>query len=57
MAGRFKKRLKIELDLRRDIDMLLKIEKCVRGGICNVIHHYAKAINKYMRGCDKNKEP
>ena len=37
--------------------MLLMIEKGVRGGICNAIHHYAKAINKYIRGCDKNKEP
>ena len=37
--------------------MLLMIEKGVRGGICNVIHHYAKPINKYIRGCDKNKEP
>ena len=36
--------------------MLLMIEKGVGRGICNAIHHYAKAINKFIRGCDKNKE-
>ena len=32
------------------------IEKGVRGGICNAIHRYPKAINKYMKNYDKNKE-
>ena len=32
-----------------DIDMLLMIEKGIRGGIYNAIHHYAKAkINIWM---------
>ena len=26
------------------------------GGICNAIHQYAKANNKYMKDYDKNKE-
>ena len=26
-----------------DIDMLLMVEKELRGGICHAIHHYAKA--------------
>lgn len=31
--------------------MLLMIEKDIRGGICNVMHRYAKINNKYMKGC------
>ena len=29
----------------------------IREGICNGIHQYAKANNKYMKDYDKNKEP
>ena len=29
--------------------MLLMVEKGIRGGICNAIHQYAKAKNKYMK--------
>ena len=35
--------------------MLLMIEKCIREGICHVIHWYAKS-NKYMKDYDRNKE-
>ena len=31
------------------------VEKSTRGGICHVIHQYAKANNKYMK--HKKKEP
>ena len=36
--------------------MLLMIKDGVRGRICNVIHHYAKADDKYIDDYDENKE-
>ena len=49
--------VELELDLIINIDMLSMIEKGITEGFCNAIHHYAKANYKYMRDCDKNKEP
>ena len=49
------KKTKAKLDLLTDIDMLLMIEKSIRGGICHAIHRYAKANNIYMKNYDKNK--
>ena len=34
---------KVKLHLLIDIDMLLMLEKGIRGGTCHVIHQYAKA--------------
>ena len=45
----------IKLDPLTDIDMLLMLEKVIRGGICHAIHRYAKANNKYMKDYDTNK--
>ena len=36
----------MKLKLLTDTDMLLMIEKGIRGGICNTIHWYVKANNK-----------
>ena len=50
------KKTEVKLDLLTDIDMLLMVEKGIRGGICHSIYQYAKANNKYMKDYDKNNE-
>ena len=55
LASSFKK-TKVKIDHLTDIDMLLMIEKGIRGGICHSIYQYAKAKNKYMEDYDKSKE-
>ena len=35
--------------------MLLMFEKGIRGGVCQVSHHYANANNSYLKNHDKNK--
>ena len=39
------KMTEVKLELLTDIDMLLMVEKGIRGGICHTIHQYAKAKN------------
>ena len=50
------KKSKVELELLTDIDMLLMVEKRIRGGMCQAIHRYDKANKKYMKNYDKNNE-
>ena len=50
------KKTGVKLELITDVDMLLMIEKGIRGGICHSVYRHAKANNKYMKIYDKNKE-
>ena len=48
------KETRVKLELLTDYDMLLMIESGIRGGMCQAIHKYAEANNKYMKDLNKN---
>ena len=50
------KKTEVKLKILTDIDMLLMVEKGIRGGVSHAIHQYAKANNKYVKDYDKNEE-
>ena len=50
------KKTGVKLELIADYDIILMIEKGIRGGICQATHRYAKANNKYIKNYDKNIE-
>ena len=50
------KMTKINLELLSDVDMLLMVEKGIRGGISIISNRYGKANNKYMKDFN-NSEP
>ena len=52
----FLKKTEVKLELLTENDMLLMVEKGIKGEICHAIHRYAEANNKYMKRYDKNKE-
>ena len=55
MAGMLKK-TNANLELLTDINILLMIEAGIRREMCQSVHRYAKANNKYMKNHDKNIE-
>ena len=46
----------VKLELLTDTDILLMIEKIIRGGMCQSRHSYAKASNKCMKNYDNKIE-
>ena len=50
------KKTEVRLEFLTNVDMLLMVEKVIRGGICHAIQRYAKVNSKYMKNYDKNKE-
>ena len=54
MASSLRK-TEVKIELLTDIDMLLMVERGIRGGIFHAIHRYLKANNRYMKDYDENK--
>ena len=50
------KKTKVKLELLTNVDMLLIVEKGIRGGICHAIYRYAKANNKHIKNYNIDKE-
>ena len=48
------KKTEVKLELLTDIDMLFIVEEEIRCGICQAIHRYAKANNKFMNNYDRS---
>ena len=49
------KKTEVKLDRLTDIDVLVMVDKGIRGGICHCIYQYATSNSKYVKDYDKNK--
>ena len=50
------KKTEVKLELLTDNDMLMMVEKGIRGRICQAVYRHAKANNKYRNDYDKDIE-
>ena len=50
------KKTGVKLELLTNNDMLMMVEKRIRGGIVHAIHRYTKANNKFIKNYNKNIE-
>ena len=50
------KKTGVKLELLTDYDMILMIEKGIRGGIFQSTYRHAKANNRYMKNYNENTE-
>ena len=50
------KKIQLKLELLTDSDMLMMVEKGIRGEMCHAIYRYVKANNKYIKNYDKSIE-
>ena len=50
------KKTEVKLELLTNADMLLMVEKGIRGGICHAMHRYPKTNNRYMKNYNKDEE-
>ena len=50
------KKTKVKLELLTDVDMLLMVEKGIRGGISDAIYYNEEANNKYVKNYNKDEE-
>ena len=49
------KKTRVKLELLTGYDMLLIVEKRIKGGVCQATHRYAKENSKYMNKKKKKK--
>ena len=50
------KKTGMKIESLTDVNMLLMVEKGIRGGKSHAIHRYAEGYDKYLKNYDKNKE-
>ena len=50
------KKTGVKLELLTDNDMLMVVEKGIKGGMCHAIYRYVKANDKYIKNHDKKTE-